>query len=467
MTKDMTKGPILRAIIGFSVPVWLGLLFQQLYNLADTIIVGRLLGVDALAGVGSTTGMSFFALSVASGLCNGFSVSVSQRFGQHAGSGEETAASDIRRSFGNAITLTALFSLALTVFTLFSLRPVLTLTQTPTDIYAYAHDYILVIFAGLSCTAFYNLLAANLRAIGDSRTPVLALVIASLLNIALDLLFIRIFLLGVTGAALATVLAQLVSGLFLALYIKRRVPILQVERSDLALSREISKEQLKTALPMGLEGMVISVGILIVQSAINGLGTVYVAGCTAGNKLYGIMAAPIEALCQAMVPLSGQNFGAKRFDRIDQGLRTVLLLGWGLTAVLSLFAWLCGPSLIRLFISSAETEVIRYGHRFLLFFVLGYGFLTIQMSICYTLQGCNFAGFTIFSGALETLGRIFGAVVLADLIGYTGIYLALPLAWVFTSAYLIPAYLLCRKKLHNAMKLSQNRNWEREQPLSI
>lgn len=338
--RDMTKGDLFRQITGFAVPVCLGLLFQQLYHLADAVIVGRLLGVNALAGVGSTTGFTFFSLSISTGLGNGFAVSTSHRFG--AGD-----IGEVRRYFGNALLLSGILSLALTVATIAVTDPVLRLTRTPDEIYGFAHDYVVVLFAGMACSIYYNLLAAELRAIGDSRTPLVALVLASVVNVVLDAVMIGVFRMGVAGAALATVVSQLLSALFLFGRM-RKSEALQISASELRLSARVSAEQLKTSLPMALQGAVIALGILVVQSAVNAMGTVYVAGCTAGNKLYGVMTAPIEAVCQAMIPVSGQNFGA---------------------------------------------------------------------------------------------------VVLTRAFGFVGVCLALPLAWIFTSAYLIPAYLYCRRRL--------------------
>ena len=176
----------------------------------------------------------------------------------------------------------------------------------------------------------------------------------------------------------------------------------------------------------------------------------YVAGSTAGNKLYGVMSAPIDAVCQAMVPFAGQNYGAGNYDRIHQGLKRIMQITWTLTAVLILIAWLLGPLMIGIFIDDGDADVIRYGRQFLLFFVCGYGFLSVQLAFCFVLQGCGFAKYTIFSGVLETAGRIMGAVVLTKVLGYTGICLALPLAWIFTSVYLVPVYFRCRRKLKEA-----------------
>ena len=441
---DMLHGPITRPLLRFALPVFLGNLFQQLYSLVDTVIVGKTLGTMALAGVGSTTGLSFLAVSLCNGLCNGLAVSTSQRYGagDHKG---------LRACFGNAAFLSILLFSALTVAFTLLCRPVLLLTRTPDEIYRDAYRYILVILFGLPCTAFYNFLASHLRAIGNSRTPVIALVISAGINIVLDLVFILRLHWGTAGAAAATVIAQLFSGTYLLWHMFRHEALFRLTRQELHLSRTISANQLATALPMALQSVVITVGILIVQTVTNGMGALYVAGSTAGNKLYGVMSAPIDAVCQSVIPFAGQNYGAGNMARIHKGLLRVMAITWSLTILLSLLAWFFGPAMMRLFISPAQEDVIRYGHQFLLFFVMGFGFLSIQLAFCFALQGTGFARYTILSGVLETLGRIAGAVLLTRWIGYTGVCLALPLAWVFTSAYLIPVYIHFRKHWKETM----------------
>ena len=438
MAADMTQGNLKKQILVYAMPICLGNLFQQVYNLVDAIIVGRILGTDALAGVGSTTGLTFLIYSLAKGISNGFSVSVSQRFG--AGDHE-----GLKKRLGNGVLLACIIMASLTVIFSVFCRPVLRLVNTPEEIFDYAYDYVIICFLGLFCTVSYNFLAAHLRAIGDSRTPVIALVIASFLNIGLDFLLVAVLPFGVAGAAFATVFSQFVSAVFLLIYIVKKVGLFHLRKDHIKLSSQISKEQLSTAVPMGIQGMVIAVGIMIVQAATNGMGTVYVAGSTAGNKLYGIMAAPVDAVCQSMIPISGQNYGAGNLKRVDQGLKHVMLFTWLTTAVLITFSAFAGKFMIGWFVDSSETEVIRYGHQFLVSFVAGYGFLAIQLAYCFALQGIGLAKYTIMSGILETAGRIAGAVLLTRWFGYTGVCLALPLAWVFTSVYLLPCYYIKRR----------------------
>ena len=448
-TDTMLQGSIVRPILAFAIPVFWGNLFQQMYNLVDTIIVGKSLGTLALAGVGSTTGLSFFTISLCNGLCNGFAVSAAQKYG--ANDKEE-----LRKYFGNAILLVSTLVTLLTLAAVLACKPILMMTKTPDNIFTYAYRYIFIILLGFPCTAFYNFLAAHLRAIGNSRTPVIALVISSVINIGLDLLFILVFHLDTLGAAAATVIAQFISGGYLLYYIRVKVPDLHITRQELKISSDISKMQLSTAFPMALQGIVISFGILIVQTATNGMGALYVAGSTAGNKLYGIMSAPIDALCQAMVPFSGQNYGAGNYERIHKGLKKVMTMTWTVTTLLVLIAWLAGPLIMTLFVDAGEVEVIRYGHQFLLYFVMGYGFLSIQMGFCNTLQGMGFAKYTVPSGILECVGRMVGAMLLTRILGYTGICLALPLAWVFTSLYIVPVYFGCRRKLLSGINQHTN-----------
>jgi putative MATE family efflux protein len=437
MVSDMTKGNLTKEILVYALPICLGSIFQQFYNLADAIIVGRILGTDALAGVGSTTGLTFLIYSLANGLSNGFSVSVAQRFG--AGDPE-----GLKRRFGNGISLALIITAVLTMLFSAFCGPVLTLVKTPKEIYGYAYNYVIVCFAGLFCTVSYNYLAAHLRAVGDSRTPVIALIAASFLNVGLDLLFVAVFSMGVAGAAFATIISQLVSAVFLLFYIVRKVDMFRLKREHFRLSKDLSGEQLATAVPMGIQGSVIAIGIMIVQAATNGMGTIYVAGSMAGNKLYGIMAAPIDAVCQAMIPIAGQNYGAGKLKRIDQGLRRIMVLTWAAAALLIAIAVFLGKYMIGWFIDPSETEVIQLGHQFLIYFVAGYGFLAIQLAYCFALQGIGLAKYTIMSGILETAGRIAGAVFLTGWMGYTGVCLALPLAWIFTSVYLLPVYYLKR-----------------------
>ncbi len=198
---------------------------------------------------------------------------------------------------------------------------------------------------------------------------------------------------------------------------------------------------------MALQGAAISIGILIVQASVNSLGTIYVAGSTAGNKLYGIMAAPIDAICQALIPFSSQNYGAGKNDRIKEGWKKVVIYSWIFTAILSVIAWFAGPYMISMFVDTADKEIINYGHQFLMCFVIGFGFLGIQQGTCFTLQGTGNSVFTIASGILETAGRLFGALVLTKAMGYMGICLALPLAWVFTDMYMIPVYYFCNRRM--------------------
>ncbi|SDB63866.1 MATE family efflux transporter [Butyrivibrio sp. INlla16] len=439
MGTDMTKGSITKHIFRFAFPVALGILFQQLYNIVDTMIVGRLLGVNSLAGVGSTTGLWFFEFSVVCGICNGFAVSTAQSFG-------EGNKAEVKGFFRNGLVLGMMISLVLMMLTIMSTAWILKLTNTPNDIYNYAHDYIIVLFEGIPFTFIYNYFSASLRSIGDSRTPVIALVIASFLNMGLDVFFIMNLGMGVAGAALATVISQIVSGVFLGLYIIRKVEMFHFAIT-LRIDHSKSRIQLKTAIPMALQGAAISIGILIVQASVNSLGTIYVVGSTAGNKLYGIMAAPVDAICQSLIPLSSQNYGARRNDRIKEGWKKVVLYAWIFTAVLSVIAWFAGPYMIRIFIDTADKEIISYGHQFLICFVLGFGFLGIQQGTCFTLQGTGNSEFTIASGILETAGRLFGALVLTKMIGYMGICLALPLAWVFTDMYMVPVYFLCIRRM--------------------
>ena len=309
MTKDMTAGSPVRLIIGFAVPMFLGMLFQQFYSMVDTIIVGQYLGVDPLAGVGSTSSLNFMVIGFCTGVCNGFAIPVAQMFGAR----EE---SRLRRFVTNSAWLCLLFSVVMTLVVVAACRPVLRLMNTPEEIFEFAWLYIVIIFWGIPCTFLYNLLAAIIRSLGDSRTPVVFLAVSSVLNILLDLVTIRGLGMGVEGPALATVLSQGVSGLICLLYMKKKYPILRASREEWRLDGKYVRRLCFMGVPMGLQYSVTAIGTLVVQTAINGMGTSVVAGITAAQKINAFIACPVEALGQTMAPYTGQNMGAGRLDRI-------------------------------------------------------------------------------------------------------------------------------------------------------
>ena len=440
MTKDMTSGNPLRLIIGFAIPMFLGMLFQQFYSMVDTVIVGKFLGVGPLAGVGSTSSLNFLVIGFCTGVCNGFAIPVSQMFGAKRDS-------ELRRFVANSAWLCVIFSVVITTAIVACCRPLLTLMHTPEDIFEYAYVYIVIIFLGIPTTFLYNVTAAIIRSLGDSRSPVVFLAIASGINIVLDIVFIVAFHMGVEGPALATVISQGISGLLSLFYMKKKFEILRISKEEWKMRGSYMKTLCYMGIPMGLQYSVTAIGTLVIQAAINGFGSMTVAGVTAAQRINAFISCPIEAIGATMAPYSGQNMGAGKLDRVGKGLRDASLLGFVISAVLFVFVLLTGKQLSLLFLDTADAQVVAYSYRFLVFTAAGYCLLVLVNTVRFTIQGMGFSVFAITSGVLEMIARSLAGLVVVPLIGYTGICLAHPMAWIFADAFLIPAFFYCKKKI--------------------
>ena len=440
MTKDMTNGSPAKLIFGFAIPMFLGLLFQQFYSMVDTLIVGKFLGVNPLAGVGSTTSLNFMVLGFCMGVCNGFAIPVAQMFGAK----EEHR---LRKYVTNGAWLCIGLSVVLTLIVVLACRTILTVMDTPEEIFEYAYIYIVIVFAGIPCTFLYNILAGIIRSLGDSKTPVLFLAIASAINIGLDLIFVLLFGMGVEGPAIATVLAQGISGIICLFYMYRKFPVLHASRDEWKPELHYMGKLCFIGIPMGLQYSVTAIGSLVLQTAVNGLGAMVVAGVTAAQKINMFISCPIESLGQTMAPYAGQNMGAGKIDRIGKGLKSAVLMGWGVSIICFLIAVLFGKQLTLLFVDADETEIIAYSYQFLLFCIGGYCLLTLVNTVRFTIQGMGFSIFAILSGIMEMIARTLAALVVARKLGYIGICLAHPMAWLFADVFLIPAFFWCRKKV--------------------
>lgn len=440
MTKDMTSGNPLKLIIGFAIPMFLGMLFQQFYSMVDTVIVGKFLGVGPLAGVGSTSSLNFLVIGFCTGVCNGFAIPVSQMFGAKRDS-------ELRRFVANSAWLCVIFSVVITTAIVACCRPLLTLMHTPEDIFEYAYVYIVIIFLGIPTTFLYNVTAAIIRSLGDSRSPVVFLAIASGINIVLDIVFIVAFHMGVAGPALATVISQGISGLLSLFYMKKKFEILRISKEEWKMRGSYMKTLCYMGIPMGLQYSVTAIGTLVIQAAINGFGSMTVAGVTAAQRINAFISCPIEAIGATMAPYSGQNMGAGKLDRVGKGLRDASLLGFVISAVLFVFVLLTGKQLSLLFLDTADAQVVAYSYRFLVFTAAGYCLLVLVNTVRFTIQGMGFSVFAITSGVLEMIARSLAGLVVVPLIGYTGICLAHPMAWIFADAFLIPAFFYCKKKI--------------------
>lgn len=446
--KDLTTGSPMKLILGFAFPMFLGLLFQQFYSLVDTMIVGKYLGVDPFAGVGSTGSLNFIVIGFCMGLCSGFSVPISQSFG----------AKDfpqLRKMVTNSVWLCTFFSVVITTLMLVFCRPVLTLMNTPENIFEYAYVYIFIIFAGIPCTILYNMTAAILRALGDSKSPIIFLAISSVINIGLDLLLIIVFRMGVEGAALATVVSQGVSGVISIIYIKKKFDILAMEKGDWKLEGYLAGKLTGVGIPMGLQYSITGIGSVILQTAVNGLGSIYVASMTAGSKINIFLACPFDALGQTMAPYAGQNIGARKLDRVGKGLRAACIIGFIVSGLMVVVVQLFGGQLTMLFLDEKDPVIMQNSTQFLIIVSAFYCLLTLVNTVRFTIQGMGFSSLAIIAGVMEMLARGIAGMMLVPKFGYIGACFSSPLAWLMADAFLIPAFFLCKRKVARQLEVEK------------
>lgn len=436
----MTKGSPMKLILGFAIPLLFGYLFQQFYNVVDTIIVGRFLGVDALAAVGATGAVNFLIIGFCMGVCNGFSIPLSHKFG----AGDYVG---LRKFVANAVWLAIGFAIVMTVLTTCFCRQILVMMLTPEDILDGAYKYIWIIFLGIPMTYLYNMVSAIIRALGDSKSPVIFLVMSSVINIVLDLLFIIEFNMGVTGAAWATVIAQAVAGISSLLYMIKRYDILHMKKGEWVVNSDMIKTLCGMGLPMGLQYSITAIGCVILQGATNTLGSLAVAAVTAGNRITGFLACPIDAMGSTMATYGGQNVGAGKLNRIGSGLKSCVLLGAGYSVIALLVSFVLGKPLAGLFVGPDEIAIIGDVQMFLIINTVFYFPLALVNIVRFLIQGMGFPKFAILAGVLEMIARALSGVVIVPLFGFIGASLGGPIAWIFADAFLIPAYFHVRKVL--------------------
>lgn len=417
----------------------MGMLFQQLYSMVDTMIVGKVLGVQPLAGVGATGSLNFMIIWFCLGICNGFSIPIAQAFG----ASKEV---ELRRYVANSTWLCVFFSIVITFFVCIFTRNMLVLLKTPEDIFEYAYIYILIIFLGIPCTFLYNFLAGVARALGDSKTPLMFLILSSVMNIALDFILMIPIPLGVAGAAIATVISQGVSGGICLIYMKKKFPILKASRDEWRMRGNYMKRLCAIGVPMGLQYSITAIGSLVITAAVNVLGATAVAGVTAAQKINNLITCPLESLGQTMAPYTGQNIGAGKKERVSDGVKKASICGFVWSAICIPIVLLFGKPMTLLFLSEPNAEVVNYSFLFLLVSTLGYCLLTLVGTVRFSIQGMGYSGFAMTAGVLEMAARTIAGVVLAPLMGYMGICLSNVLAWIFADAFLLPAFRHCIKK---------------------
>ncbi len=442
MTKDLTNGSPMKLVVSFAAPLLFGVLFQQFYSFVDTAIVGRYLGAAKLAAVGATGSVNFLVIGLCLGFCSGFSIPIAQDFGAQDEAG-------MRRSVWHAIVLSAVCSVVFGAAATALCRPLLRLMNTPEEILDASASYISIIFAAIPCCVLYNMASGILRALGDSKTPVVFLVLASLVNIALDLIFIIFCNMDVAGAAVATAISQLVSGVGCVMVMVRRFPMLHLGREDRRFSMDKARKMLGIGLPMGLQFSITAIGSVVVQWSVNGLGVNAVAAVSAAGKLSAFFACVFDALASTMATFAGQNMGARKLDRVDEGLKAAAILGCVYCVAAFAVVLLFVRQLLGLFIDSqAEAEVMDMGAQFLRINAAFYIPLLFVNIVRLSIQGMGYTRIAMLAGLFEMVARTAVALLLVPALGFTGACFANPAAWVMADAFLIPCYRHIMNTLH-------------------
>ncbi|MEG0295156.1 MAG: MATE family efflux transporter [Clostridium sp.] len=441
MTKDMTTGNPVKLILYFSIPLLIGNIFQQFYSMVDTIIVGRFVGVDALAAVGSTGSMVFLVNGFVIGLTSGFGVLVSQRFGAKDEDG-------LRIAVASAIKLSIISVIVITIASVLFAKPVLSIMNTPENIIADATTYIVIIYAGTIATFFYNMLSSFLRALGDSKTPLYFLIIASILNVVLDIVFIVNFNMGVAGVAYATIISQGISSILCLIYTYKKYSILKFKKGDFKASKTYSKNHLRIGIPMALQFSITALGIMIVQSALNVFGSSVIAAYTAASKALQLVMQPAITFGVTMATYCAQNLGAKNYKRIKEGVKQCTKISVVTSIIAGLILILFGKYFVMLFMNNPDESIMNYATQCLN--IAGLFFIPLGLIFIYrnALQGIGESFIPMMAGFYELVARSLTAFILPKYIGYLGICMADPIAWV---AACIPLAFSYFKRINNLL----------------
>ncbi len=447
-TIDMTKGNIFRHLLMFSIPLIIGNVFQQLYNMADTIIVGRTLGMNALAAVGACGSLVFLIVGFSAGLTNGFVIMTSQRFGAGDMQG-------VRRSVATGAVISSVVALLLTTVCVLGSHGILSLMNTPKDIEQDAYMYLVVICWGIPTTMLYNYLSSIMRALGNSKIPLVFLLIASILNIILDFVCILVFHMGTMGAAVATVVSQAISGILCFFYIVFFFPTLHLKKEDWKLDWKFTWAHLRLGLPMGAQMAVIASGAIAVQASLNGFGTEAVAGFTASVRIEQLVSQVMLSLGMTLATFIGQNYGAQNLERIKKGVSITCIMMGCLTVVGGALIIIFGRYLTLLFIDSGEKNVesvIFYAREFMTVTACFFPAMGAIFVFKNTLQGIGKAGIVLVGSILEFCVRVSCAFLLAGAFGHLGVAFAGPLAWLSAALMFICVFLFSVKRLSKEMK---------------
>jgi len=440
MTKDLTQGKPFKLILNFSIPLFFSYLLQQVYNIVDTVIVGKYLGKDALAAVGSTSSVNFLVIGFVIGVCSGFAIPIANRFGAKD-------FSKLRHFVINSMYLSGIISVIMAVITVVFCKGILTIMQTPENILNQATTYIGWIFAGIPFIFLYNLVSGIIRAFGDSKTPLFFLIIATVLNIFLDLLFIIVLKWGIAGAAIATIIAQGFAGIACLIFLFKKYEILYLSKNDKKIRLELFRPLCSSGFPMGFQFSITAVGNMLLQSAVNTLGSDVVACVTAASKIQLFFCCPFDALGTAMATWTGQNLGANKPVRVKEGLCVTVIMTIIYSIITSCIIFVAGDNFVKLFLDSSEANLIADSHYFMKIVSLFYFPLAIVIIVRATIQGMGYSKIAIFAGVFEMAARTFTGFFLVPKFGFVAAAIASPFAWVMADLFLVVTFFVCYKKI--------------------
>ena len=442
MTNDMTKGNPLKIFIYFTIPLLIGNIFQQLYSMVDTIIVGRFVGVNALAALGACNSLFFLVNGLVLGLTSGFAVLVAQKFGAKDEKG-------VKKAVASNITLTIVLTVIITIVALLAVKPLLNMMNTPENIYEDARVYITLIYAGIITQTGYNMAAGILRALGDSKTPLYFLIVSSVLNVILDLVFIINFNMGVAGAAYATIISQGVSAILCLIYTYKRFTILRLKKEDFKVKKRYYHKHLKIGIPMALQFSITAIGIMTVQGALNVFGSTIIASYTAASKALQLVMQPAITFGVTMATYCGQNLGAKEYNRIREGVKACTKISIITSIIAGAVLIFLGKYFVMMFISNPDAEILKYAQQVLdisAIFFIPLGLIFIYRN---ALQGIGDSFVPMMAGAYELIARAVVAFTLPRYIEFLGICLADPVAWL---AAAIPLGITYFKRINHLLK---------------
>ncbi len=443
--KDLTEGEPAKLIFYFTLPLLAGNVFQQLFGFVDTLIVGRFLGVEALAAVGCTGSLMFLMLGFVMGMTSGFSIYTGQRFGAKDFPG-------IRYSVVVCLTLSIIATIILSAVGVIYCRELLIFMQTPPEILDGAYSFIVIIYGGVGGFVIIQMQSNLIRALGDSKMPTVIQATTLCLNILLEPVAIIVLNLGIPGAAGATILSLILGNIICFIYIKKKVPLLHVKKEDFKFDKQVVIEHLKIGLPMGFQTSIIAIGAVVLQMALNGLGPIAVASFAAAQRVDSIATMPMMSFGIAISAYTAQNFGAQKFSRISDGVKKTIWMSCSFSVAIAIINILFGTKLIEIFVGEGQDQIIEYGQIFLVTNGVCYWILALLFIFRSTLQGLGKSFVPTVAGAMELFMRIAAAIFLVDLLGYQGACLANPMAWAGSCIPLAIAFFIIRKNMKNFLE---------------